>query len=348
MSTNPSAPLWLTIVRGIQLLFALVTLALSAHALATVGNYNGFGLNIFTSIVTLFYMIYIGVTSFGAQAAFNIWISVMFQAFLAIFWLATFGTLAALAVAFTVVENHDDYDYDYNYSYSYRNYGLTDDLEIVSSTTKASTALSAFVWVSFVATLIYTGTSLIPTKSSESFSANALQALAAFRNRSANNGAPAAANQEHKMGPVGAGPTPTSYQPVQQYGQQPQYAAPYAAPGAEYPPQQQQFQRNENEISHFLLNNVNWEWRLFPRDDLRKVILDFDIEVNPAYPQQTGSPAPYQQAGSPEAYQQPPAQYPQQTGSPAQYPQQTGSPAPPAGYVQQTPYPPQQQAHMLP
>ncbi|KFY18175.1 hypothetical protein V492_00110 [Pseudogymnoascus sp. VKM F-4246] len=293
MSTNPSAPLWLTIVRGIQLLFALVTLALSAHALATVGTYSGFGLNIFTSIVTLFYMIYIGVTSFGAQAAFNIWISVMFQAFLAIFWLATFGTLAALAVAFTVVENHDDYDYDYNYSYSYRNYGLTDDLKIVSSTTKASTALSAFVWVSFVATLIYT-------------------ALAAFRNRSANNGAPPAANQEHKMGPVGAGPTPTSYQPVQQYGQQPQYAAPYAAPGAEYPPQQQQFQ-----------------------------------QVNPAYPQQTGSPAPYQQTGSPAPYQQAgsPAAYQQPT---AQYPQQTGSPAPPAGYVQQTPYPPQQQAHMLP
>ncbi|KFY18727.1 hypothetical protein V491_04722, partial [Pseudogymnoascus sp. VKM F-3775] len=154
MATNPPQPFWLQIFRGVQLLLALITLALAAYCLSVVGSYSGYGLNIFTSIVTLFYVGYIITSSIVAPTLYNIYISLMFQAFLAIFWLATFGTLAALAVSFAYVESYDNYDSDYYYSY--RSYGLSGSWKVVSAITKTATALTAFIWVSFVVTLIYT------------------------------------------------------------------------------------------------------------------------------------------------------------------------------------------------
>lgn len=170
MTTNPAAPLWLSVVRGIQLFLALVTLALSAYGISAIGSYGGYGLNIFTSVVTLFYIGYIVASSFFVQSLFNIWISLSFQAFLAIFWLATFGTLAALSVSFGVVDAYDDYDSD-SYYYTYRGNRLSDISDyfrVVSATTKATTALAAIVWVLFVATLIYTSTFPTRTKLSKS------------------------------------------------------------------------------------------------------------------------------------------------------------------------------------
>ena len=163
MTTNPPAPLWLSVVRGIQLFLALATLALSAYGISAIGSYSGYGLNIFTSVVTLFYIGYIVASTFFVESLFNIWIDLGFQAFLAIFWLATFGTLAALAVSFGVVESYDGYSSGYYYSYR-GNSDLSDYFRVVSATTKASTAFAAIVWVLFVATLIYTSTFPTPTK----------------------------------------------------------------------------------------------------------------------------------------------------------------------------------------
>lgn len=171
MATNPPQPLWLTIVRGIQLLLALVTLGLSAYGISIAGNYAGYGLNIFTTIVTLFYIGYIVASTVVVPTLFNIWTSLMFQAFLSIFWLATFGTLAALSVSYAVVDEYDDYDDDDDYYYTYRgnNYDdISDYFRTAAATTKAATALAAVVWILFVATLIYTGTSPTPTKLFES------------------------------------------------------------------------------------------------------------------------------------------------------------------------------------
>ncbi|KFX89519.1 hypothetical protein V490_06968 [Pseudogymnoascus sp. VKM F-3557] len=280
MATNPPQPLWLGAVRGIQLLLALVTLGLSAYAVSVVGSFSAYNLNIFTSIITLFYAGYIVVSTFVVPTLFNIWISLIFQAFLAIFWLSTFGTLAALAVAYGAVGRYYNDYYDDDYTYRYGGYNYTDEGKVVVATTKASAALTALIWVSFVATLIYT-------------------TLSALRHGRGNTTSAPAVAQEHKLEPVAGQPTPTSYQPVQQYAQQPQYAAPYAAPGAEYPPQQQ-FQQQPTG---------------YPQQQFQQPT---------GYPQQTTSPAPYQQA---------PVQYPQQTGSPAPgavqqppYPQQ-GAPA---------------------
>ncbi|KFZ01191.1 hypothetical protein V500_00857 [Pseudogymnoascus sp. VKM F-4518 (FW-2643)] len=326
MTTNPPAPLWLSVVRGIQLFLALVTLALSAYGISAIGSYSGYGLNIFTSVVTLFYIGYIVASTFFVESLFNIWIALGFQAFLAIFWLATFGTLAALAVSFGVLESYDGYSGGYYYSYT-GNSDVSDYFRVVSATTKASTAFAAIVWVLFVATLIYTTISVV--------------------RHGRDTSAVPAATEEHKLDPVAGQPTPTSYQPVQQYAQQPQYAAPYAAPGAEYPPQQQQFQEQPTGYPQQQFQQPT----AYPQQTGSPA--PYQQTGSPAsYPQQTGSPAPYQQAGSPAPYPQEigsPESYPQQTGSPAPY-QQTGSPAPypqeigsPApGYVQQAPYPPQQ------
>ncbi|OBT87380.1 hypothetical protein VE02_04179 [Pseudogymnoascus sp. 03VT05] len=296
MATEPPHPLWLKIVLVFQLFFALVTLALSAYGLSVAGAYSGFGLNVFTSIATFAYIGYIVSYTFFIPTIYNIYISLGSQAFLAIFWLSTFGTIAALAAGFGAVESYSDYGGGHYYRYSS---GVNDTWTTLSATTKASAALTAFIWVSFVVTLIYT-------------------TLAAIRqNRDTSAAAAPAATEEHKLGP-GGGPTPTSYQPVEQYALQPQYAAPYATPGAEYPQQQQKFQEQPTG---------------YPQQQFQQPT---------AYPQQTTSPAPYQQApvqypqqtGSPAPYQQSPAQYPQQ--SPVHHPHQTGSPAP-GGNIQEAP-----------
>lgn len=160
MATEPPHPLWLKIVLGLQLFFALVTLALSAYGLSVAGSYSGFGLNVFTSIVTFAYIGYIVAYTFFVSTIYNIYISLGLQAFLAIFWLSTFGTLAALAAAFGAVESYSGYSGGYYYTY---NSGASDSWTTLSATTKASAALTAFIWVSFVATLIYTSMSPTPT-----------------------------------------------------------------------------------------------------------------------------------------------------------------------------------------
>lgn len=157
MATTPPQPFWLQIVRGIQLLLAVVTLGLSAYALSVVGGYSGYGLNIFTTIVTIFYIAYIITSSFIAPNMYNIWTSLALQAFLCIFWLATFGTLAAASVAYSIDDSFDHYDSDeWFYSVHTGDYVSAETAKVVVNTTKASAALTAFIWVSFVATLIYT------------------------------------------------------------------------------------------------------------------------------------------------------------------------------------------------
>lgn len=156
MATEPPHPLWLKIVLGFQLFFALVTLALSAYALSVVGSYSGYGLNIFTSIATFAYIGYIVAYTFYIPTIYNIFISLGSQAFLAIFWLSTFGTIAALAAAFGAVESYSSYSGGYYYRYSS---GASDSWTTVGDVTKALAALTAFIWVSFVATLVYTSMS---------------------------------------------------------------------------------------------------------------------------------------------------------------------------------------------
>ncbi|OBT55351.1 hypothetical protein VE04_04913 [Pseudogymnoascus sp. 24MN13] len=277
MATEPPHPLWLKIVLGFQLFFALVTLALSAYALSVVGSYSGYGLNIFTSIATFAYIGYIVAYTFYIPTIYNIYISLGSQAFLAIFWLSTFGTIAALAAAFGAVESYSTYSGGYYYRYSS---GASDSWTTVGDVATALAALTAFIWVSFVATLVYT-------------------TLVAIRqNRdTAPPPPPPQSTRTRSVPSVAQHPLLTSR--LSSTPQQPQYAAPYATPGAEYPPQQQQFQEQ-------------------PTGYPQQTVSPGPYQQAPVqYPQQTGSPAPYQQSVSPAPYQQSPVQHPDRTGRPA-------------------------------
>jgi len=139
----PAQPLWVGILRIVQAVLALITLALSAYALSYFGGYSGYGLNIFTSLLTWIFLGYIFVTAFLFPEAYSVWAQLGLEIALVIFWLSTWAVIASLAAAF------GDW-------YGYRYYGNS---SAAVGCTKAAAALGAFVWVSFVATLINLGKS---------------------------------------------------------------------------------------------------------------------------------------------------------------------------------------------
>lgn len=140
-------PAWFGILRFIQFLFALLTLILSAYALHSLGKYDGFGLNIFTSILTFIFLAYIFVTAFKFHQAYNMWAVLGFEIALVIFWLVTFALLADAAVTLK------DWD-DYWQGRRVEGYNGTDATAAVNCT-KAAAVFAAFTWVSFVVTLVF-------------------------------------------------------------------------------------------------------------------------------------------------------------------------------------------------
>lgn len=133
----PPEPLWVGLLRIWQAVMALITLALSGFALSVFNGYSGFGLNIFTSLLTWIFLAYIFVTAFAVPQAYSVWAQLGLEIALFIFWLSTWAVIASLAAAF------GDW-----YSYGY------DKWSAAVACTKAAAALGAFVWVSFIATLV--------------------------------------------------------------------------------------------------------------------------------------------------------------------------------------------------
>lgn len=219
------APLWVGILRVIQAFLALITLALSAYALSIFGGYGGFGLNIFTSLLTFGFLIYIAITGFTIHASYNMWAQLGLEIALVIFWLSTFGAIASLAAAFGIYDHYNGYVYGYG------------DASAAVSCTKAAAALTAFAWVAFVATLVHTCKSPTcpispcprdPRKTRERNSTNNNVAVSIHRQRKV-GGLGGPVTQEHKLEPVAGG---------QEYAQQPYQQAPVA--GQQYPQQAQQ------------------------------------------------------------------------------------------------------------
>jgi len=140
-------PAWFGILRVMQGLFALLTLILSAYALHSLGNYSGYGMNIFTSILTLIFLAYIFVTAFKVTQAYNMWAVLGLEIALVIFWLVTFALLADAAVAF------DDWE-EYFGGQRVAGYNGTDASAAVACT-KAGAVFAAFTWVAFVVTLVF-------------------------------------------------------------------------------------------------------------------------------------------------------------------------------------------------
>jgi len=141
----PPVPLWIGIVRAIQILFSILVLALAAYALSVLGSWSGFGLAIFTAIYTWIILAYILVTPIYAPHAYNVWAQLGLEIAAVIFWLSTFALLA------TVVSVFDWVDFD-GYGYSY--YGNWNGAVGAS---KAATAFGAFTWALFIVSLVTFG-----------------------------------------------------------------------------------------------------------------------------------------------------------------------------------------------
>ena len=93
-------PAWFFPVRILQGILAIVTLALSAFVIDEIGEayddyeWNGLGLNIFTSILTFAFLAYIFLTGFKFVRAYNMWAVLGLEIACVIFWLVTFALLA--------------------------------------------------------------------------------------------------------------------------------------------------------------------------------------------------------------------------------------------------------------
>ncbi|KAI1496380.1 hypothetical protein F5X99DRAFT_74065 [Biscogniauxia marginata] len=114
----PLYPKGFIAVRIIQLIIALVCLGLCAFGV-TYFVFAGDALMLFTAVATLITSIYCLVAHYGPPKAFNYWAILGLDIFLVIFWLVSFGILAAQVASFFVL--YDDYN-DYNDYYNYYGY----------------------------------------------------------------------------------------------------------------------------------------------------------------------------------------------------------------------------------
>ncbi|KAH8904641.1 hypothetical protein BR93DRAFT_930101 [Coniochaeta sp. PMI_546] len=141
----PAQPVWSAVaLRIVQLILAFIILVMTAYAASQfgTGDLAGFGLAWFTFILTVGYIIYLGVSLFNATHIYNYWVQLVLESLLVIFWLCTWAVLASEA---SDLSPFDDY-YGYYYGGHWRS---------AVNCMKASAALGALLWVTFVITLVF-------------------------------------------------------------------------------------------------------------------------------------------------------------------------------------------------
>lgn len=198
VSHIPYQPFWLLIIRGFQLLLSIIILGLSAYAGAGYYVYAGYGIGIFSFVWTLLFLCYIEISTFFWPVAYNKYAHLVLEILCVIFWLSTFGALAAVAAAWSFTTS-------YSSSYSSGTtcvYGIcvratSYDSSSYANSTKAAAALGAIEWALFVGTLITFGIYLHRHRRAE-------------QENHTTHSAPAAV-EEHKMQPM------VNQQPVQPY-----------------------------------------------------------------------------------------------------------------------------------
>ena len=93
-------PMWFFPIRVLQGILALVTLALSAFVIDVIGSaydwydWHGLGMNIWTSIFTFIFLIYIFLTALKFPSFYHNYAVAALELLLVIFWLVTFALLA--------------------------------------------------------------------------------------------------------------------------------------------------------------------------------------------------------------------------------------------------------------
>ncbi|KAI0186157.1 hypothetical protein EV127DRAFT_188022 [Xylaria flabelliformis] len=128
----PIYPKGFVAVRIIQLVLGIICLGLTAFTVSVL-PFVGAIIMLFTAIVTLISSIYILVAHFGSPAAYNYWAILGLDIFHVIFWLISFGLVAANAAYILTYGSYVD---DYYYS------GYT----ILGAILAAAAALGAVNW----------------------------------------------------------------------------------------------------------------------------------------------------------------------------------------------------------
>ncbi|KAB5536212.1 hypothetical protein GE09DRAFT_1249905 [Coniochaeta sp. 2T2.1] len=147
----PAQPVWSAFgMRVVQLLLAFIILVMTAYAADQFGTSGlaGFGLAWFTFILTLGYIIYLAVSLFVTPQIYNYWAQLVLESLLVIFWLCTWAVLASEAAQ---LSPFDDY-YGYYYGGNWKS---------AVNCMKASAALGALLWVTFIITLVFFVLSLL-------------------------------------------------------------------------------------------------------------------------------------------------------------------------------------------
>jgi hypothetical protein len=133
----PIYPTGFVTVRILQLIIAIICLGLTAYTVAVL-PISGAALMLFTAIVSLGTSIYLLVAHFGPPKSYNYWAIMSLDIFHVLFWLVSFGLLAAQAAALFVLGSSYYYD-DYYYSYG-------DGYSILGAIAAAAAGLGGVQW----------------------------------------------------------------------------------------------------------------------------------------------------------------------------------------------------------
>ncbi|TLS23386.1 uncharacterized protein PpBr36_06470 [Pyricularia pennisetigena] len=144
----PATPMWIAIIRAVQLGLALLILILTAVAANKFRvAWSSLALTWFTFAWTLLHIGWLFISILIVPLIYNIWGQLAVEILSVIFWLASWAALAADAAAIG--------DYESVYGSRGRTAGITNDFSTGSGCIKASAALGALEWILFVVTLVF-------------------------------------------------------------------------------------------------------------------------------------------------------------------------------------------------
>ncbi|TLD32713.1 hypothetical protein PspLS_01000 [Pyricularia sp. CBS 133598] len=144
----PDTPMWIAIIRVVQLALALLILILTAVAANKFGvAWSSLALTWFTFAWTLLHIGWLAISILIVPLIYNIWGQLAVEILSVIFWLASWAALAADAGALSEAETV--------YTGRGRASGINSNWKTGADCIKASAALGALQWVLFVITLVF-------------------------------------------------------------------------------------------------------------------------------------------------------------------------------------------------
>ncbi|KAL8377309.1 hypothetical protein RB595_008139 [Gaeumannomyces hyphopodioides] len=208
----PPTPIWIAIIRVVQLLFALLTLILVAVGASYFGSsWASVGITAFTFALTLIHIGWLAISILAFPIAYNYWAQLGVEIASVIFWLASWASLAADGSALGTLSGY--------------RYGQVDasKYNTAAGCIKGAAGIGALTWLLFVATLVFFVISLVQYRKAKAPAAGTTGPEA---------GEP---KPDHELSQVPQQPQ-TGYVQPDQYGQQ---IPPQQQYQQQIPPQQQ-------------------------------------------------------------------------------------------------------------